>query len=247
MANKQLAYIVSIYHNRYLRAAAMMDSKRLFCIFSGLSGVIGVVLLTLSFATAVAPPANATYAQMLKFRQEHYTLILWGAWLQAVGPVLIVVFAFALVYLAGAMLCLAGWMTLFGASTLMTVCLIEITFYITALFPDPAVTPLISLRVIYAVQHLYFIVAAPALFLPLGIVLAGARVLPRVFGYLALVLAAVFGVLGVAFLLTLMLPARVTAFAGVQAIWWLAAALTLMIRHPAASSATAKQARDAAL
>jgi len=36
--------------------------------------------------------------------------------------------------------------------------------------------------------------------------------------------------MGVAFLLTLMLPAKVTAFAGVQALWWLAAAITLILR-----------------
>ena len=65
----------------------------------------------------------------------------------------------------------AGWMTLWGASVLMTVSLIEITFYISALFPDPSMMPSISLKVIDAVQHLYFIVAAPALFFPLGIVL----------------------------------------------------------------------------
>jgi hypothetical protein len=207
-----------------------VSSKRLFSILSGLSGIVGVILLALSFATAVAPPAGSTYAELVKFGQEHYRGILWGAWLQAVGPVLIVLFAFALVHLAGAAVRLAGWMTFFGATVLMMVSLIEITFYITALFPDPAVTPFISLRVISAVQHLYFMVAAPALFLPLGIVLVGSRVLPRVLGYLALLLAAAFAVLGVAFLLTLTLPARVTAFAGIQALWWLAAAITLIIQ-----------------
>jgi hypothetical protein len=77
--------------------------------------------------------------------------------------------------------------------------------------------PAISLRLISAVQHLYFIVAAPSLFLPLGIVLVGSRILPRLFGYLALLLAIVFAVLGIVFLLDLTLPAAVTAFGGVQA------------------------------
>jgi hypothetical protein len=112
----------------------------------------------------------------------------------------------------------------------MTVSLIEITCYISAMFPDPEVMASISLRVIYAVQHLYFIVAAPTLFFPLGIVLVTSRVLPPVFGYLALLLGAVFAALGVAFLLTLVLPATVTAIAGVQALWWLAAAITLIER-----------------
>ena len=45
-------------------------------------------------------------------------------------------------------------MTFFGATILMTVSLIEITFYISALNLDPAMMPSISLRLIYAVQHL---------------------------------------------------------------------------------------------
>jgi hypothetical protein len=205
-------------------------SKQSFCILSGLSGVAGVVLIMLSFAINNGPPPAATSAELVKFGQQNYAFILWGAWLQAVGPVLIVFFAFALVHLAEATQRLAGWMTFFGATVLMTVSLIEITFYISALSPDPALMPSISLRLISAVQHLYFIVAAPTLFLPLGVILISSRVLPRLFGYLALTLATAFAALGTIFLLHLTLPPAVTAFAGVQALWWLAAAVTLILR-----------------
>jgi hypothetical protein len=204
--------------------------KRSFCVFSGLAGVSGVVLLIVSFVINAGPPENATSAELINFGERNYARILCGAWLQAVGPVLIVLFAFSLVHLAQATQRLAGWMTLFGATTLMCVSLIEITFYISALHPDPAVMPSISLGLISAVQHLYFIVAAPALFLPLGIVLLRSSILPRLFGYLALLLAIAFAALGVIFLLTLTLPAGVTACAGVQALWWLASALTLIGR-----------------
>jgi hypothetical protein len=150
--------------------------------------------------------------------------------MQAVGPVLIVLFAFALVHLADAAQRLVGWMTLFGATILMTVSLIEVTFYISALNPEPVMMPSISLKLISAVQHLYFIVAAPALFLPLGIVLVSSPILPRLFGYLALLLATAFAALGAIFMFRLTLPDAVTAFGGVQALWWLAAAITLIIR-----------------
>jgi len=205
-------------------------SRRSFCILSGLSGVAGVVLIMVSFIINSGPPPGTTTAELIKFGQQNYAKVLWGAWLQAVGPVLIVLFALALVHLAGATQRLAGWMTFFGATILMAVSLIEITFYISALSPDPALMPSISLKLISAVQHLYFIVAAPSLFLPLGIVLVGSPILPRLFGYLALILAAAFAALGVIFLLDLTLPGAVTAFAGVQALWWLAAAITLMVR-----------------
>jgi hypothetical protein len=205
-------------------------SRRKFCVLSGLSGITGVVLLIVSFTINSGPPPGATGSELVRFGQQYYAAVLWGAWLQAVGPVLIVLFAFALVQLAGATLRLAGWMTFFGATALMTVSLIEITYYISALFPDPEIMPAVSLRVIFAAQHLYFIVAAPALFLPLGIVLLSSHILPRVFGYLALVLAATFASLGAGFMLRLTLPGSVTAFAGVQALWWLAAAITLVAR-----------------
>jgi hypothetical protein len=211
-------------------------SKRSFCILSGLSGVAGVVLLILSFAINTGPPPGATSAELVKFGQENYAHVLWGAWLQSVAPVLIVLFAFSLVLLAGATQRLSGWMTLFGASSLMTVSLIEITFYISALHPDPALMPFISLKLISSVQHLYFIVAAPVLFFPLGIVLLSSQVLPRFLGYLALLLGIGFAALGVIFLLTLALPGWVTASAGVQAIWWLAAAITLITRSGSLSA-----------
>jgi hypothetical protein len=205
-------------------------SQRRFCILSGVTGVAGVVLLIVSFAINTGPPADATSAELVKFGQENYAHVLWGAWMQAVAPVLIVAFAFSLVLLAGATQRLSGWMTFFGATILMTVSLIEITFYIGALHSDPAVMPFISLKLISAVQHLYFIVAAPALFFPLGTVLLSSHILPRIFGYLAVLLGIVFAAMGVIFLLTLTLPAGVTAFASVQALWWLTAAITLVVQ-----------------
>ncbi|MGC1448750.1 MAG: hypothetical protein WA830_01815 [Candidatus Sulfotelmatobacter sp.] len=205
-------------------------STKSFCILSGLSGIAGVVLLGLSFLINPGPPPGATRAELLEFGQQHYSTVLWGAWLQAVGPVLIVLFAFSLVHLAGAAARLLGWMTFFGATILMTVSLIEITFYISALYADPPMMTSVSLRLIYAAQHLYFIVAAPALFLPLGLVVLRSPILPRGFGYLGILLGAAFAILGIAFLHTLTLPVAVTAFAGVQALWWLAAAITLMVR-----------------
>jgi hypothetical protein len=201
-----------------------------------------VVLLIVSFAINNGPPPGATAADLVKFGQQNYAHILWGAWMQAVGPVLIVLFAFALVHLAGATQRLAGWMTLFGATILMSVSLMEVTLYISALNADPDLMPSISLKLISAVQHLYFIVAAPALFLPLGIVLLSSPILPRLFGYLGLLLAAAFAALGVIFMLRLTLPDAVTAFGGVQALWWLAAAITLVIRSGKTPNSTEKDA-----
>jgi hypothetical protein len=134
------------------------------------------------------------------------------------------------VYLSGAIKRLSGWMTFFGAGILMTVSMIEITFYIAVMFKDPPVSILACMNIIYAVQHLYFIIAAPSFFIPLGIVLLSSTVLPRVFGYMAILLGTAFGILGMIFLPDLVLPFLVTASAGVQAIWWLAASIALIIK-----------------
>ena len=118
-----------------------LDSKRSLSIFGGIAGALGVVLLGLSFAINTGPPPHPTSAELMKFGQDNYAKILWGAWLQAVKPVLIVLFAFSLVHLAGATQRLRGWMTFFGATILMTVSLIEVTFYISGLSRDPAMVP----------------------------------------------------------------------------------------------------------
>jgi hypothetical protein len=205
-------------------------SRGLFRILSAGTCIVGIVMLGVSFWINPGPPPDATSGQLAAFADRYYAAILWGAWLQAVGPVMTVVFAVAVVCLAGATSRFAGVMTLFGGAILTMVSLIEITFYFGTLFPDPPTMGLTSFALIHASQHLYFIVGAPALFLPLGVVILGSTVLPRIIGFLALLLGVAFALLGVLFLFSLALPMVVTAFAGVQAFWWLAAAIALAVR-----------------
>jgi hypothetical protein len=205
--------------------------------WAAVAGLAGTCMLGISFAINPGPPAGASGAQLTAFGQQYHDAILWGAWLQAVGPGLIAVFALALVVLAGATARLAGWMTLFGAATLMTVSLIEITGYIGTLQPSPATMFGTSLALIHSVQHLYFIVAAPAVFLPLGLVILGSAVLPRILGHLAILLAAAYVLAGVLTLFDLTVPAAVQISAGfVPALWWLAAAGALLRRARQAPS-----------
>lgn len=205
-----------------------VKTTRSFCILSALSGILGVLMLIISFSINAGPPRGASGPDLARFVEHSYKSVLWGAWLQAVGPIFIVLFAFALVHLCGADRRLSGWMTFFGATTLMTVNLIEITFYICALFTSPPGMTEVGINLIDSVQHLYFIVSAPAVFLPLGIVLIKSRLIPRVIGYFALGLGGAFALVGMASLLTLALPASVTSLGSIQALWWLAAAFALL-------------------
>jgi hypothetical protein len=76
----------------------------------------------------------------------------------------------------------------------------------------------------------YWLMLAPALFLPFGTVLLSSRALRGLFGYVVLLLAILFAASGVIFLLTLTLRDALSILAGVVAIWSLAAAVTFVSR-----------------
>jgi hypothetical protein len=115
-------------------------------------------MLIISFSVNTGPPIDDTGSRLTAFEQQHFDAILWGAWLQAIGPVFIVLFAFTIVRLADGMTRVTGWMTLFGAATLMIVNLVEIVGYIGAPHTSPATMADISFVLIRATQHLYFII-----------------------------------------------------------------------------------------
>jgi hypothetical protein len=94
-----------------------------------------------------------------------------------------------------------------------------------------------SLALVHAVQHLWFIVAAPAVWLPLGLVILSSGVLPRSLGYLAVVLAAGYALAGVLTLPDSTVPPAVQISAGVPTLWYLAAAGTLLRRARQAAPA----------
>ena len=77
----------------------------------------------------------------------------------------------------------------------------------------------------------YWLMLAPAMFLPLGIVLLSPQVLRGILGYVVLPLAVVFAGLGAILLFTLTLRDAVTVVAGVQAIWLLAAAIRFLAQN----------------
>jgi len=209
---------------------ARIGSVRSACILAGIAGIAGVLMIIDSFGINNGPPLSSPDRVFMAYAVSHRTPVLVGAWLQAVGPALIIALALTLVALSRAAERPSGLLTIFGAGVLMTTSLMEIACYIAQLFTSPPELPRIANSFGYAIQHLYFFVAAPALFLPLGWVLLQSALLPRLFGWLALLIGVVFLALGVATINELVLPAPVTAFAAVQALWWLGAGITLIVR-----------------
>jgi hypothetical protein len=205
-------------------------SSRTLSIAAGLAGIAGVLMIGTSFGINQGPPLGASNEQLIAFAAANYRSVMWGAWLQSVGPLLIVGFALTLVKLAGATSRLSGWLTLFGGSVLMMVSLAEVIFYISALDSVPETMGALSNAIGHAIQHLYFFVAAPSLFFPMGAVIWNSKVLPRAFGALAFVLGSGFFVVGITTLYDPILSDRATSLAAVQAFWWLGAAIVLMAR-----------------
>jgi len=116
------------------------------------------------------------------------------------------------------------------------VSIIEVIFFINSLTSN-ATTLSSNLDLIKAVQHAFSMVAAPVVFLPLGMLILGSRVLPHVFGYLALLLGVAFAIFGVVCLFG---PFQyvVDYLAMGQGVWWLLAAITLLVSKGTAYATT---------
>ena len=206
---------------------------------AALCGILGPVVLVTSFVINPAPPADSTTTQLRDFAIRHHDTIILGGWLQGMGSLLIVLFSLTLVHLAKATHRLAGWITLLSGATILMVSLVEITFYLGAVQATETgdtASALASHNLIKAVQHVFLI--APALLLPLGFVLLGSDVLPRGFAYLSLALGSTLQVLGLLGLFKPLQPV-IDILLIVQSFWFVAAAVSLLIRGGKATSATA--------
>jgi len=212
---------------------AIQTATRRFQLLAGLTGVVGPALLVGSFAMNPAPPPGLDPGALAAWARAHEDRILLGGWTQGIGSLLIVVFALCLVELRNGVSPLAERLTRLAGSVILMVSLTEITFYIAATQAAAnadATLGAVSVGLIKAVQHVFLI--APALLLPLGVVLLRSRALPLVFAYSALVLGATLQVLGVVGLFSALQPV-VDVILIVQALWFVLAGLAL-----AAHSAT---------
>jgi hypothetical protein len=205
-------------------------SARTFSVFAAVAGILGPVTLVASFFINPAPPVDASAAELIQFAHRHHHTIVLGGWLQGMGSLLIVIFSLALVHRAGAINWFSGWMTLLASSVILMVSLVEITFYLGGVQGAESgdlASGLASDNLRKAVQHVFLI--APALLLPLGLVVLYSRLLPRLFAYLALALGAALQTLGLVGLFKALQPV-IDFVLIVQALWFIAAAIALVTR-----------------
>ena len=218
-------------------------SPRLFRLLTSLCGIFGTILLGtyfgVGFSIGLAQlPPSATMAQVVSIATRYQSMWYLGTWFQATGSLLSVIFFLALVQRAGATARLAGVLTALGSAVLLAVVLIEGVFTIDlaqAAANGHQVTSLSSFDIMTVFTHIYPIVPAPLIFLALGTVLLGSRLLPRVFGYLALGLGVIFEIVGLVGLFTT--PILSVVVLALQALWTLSAAITFMVRAEVTSKA----------
>ena len=211
-------------------------SVRLSSILMALCGILGTVLLGLYFGVGFSVglaqlPPDATVTQVVSLGKEYRNLWFLGTWLQGTGSLLSVVFFVALAHRAGRAASLAGMLTIVGSAVLLAVVLVEGVFTIglsQAAINGHPLSSLASFDAMSVFTYVYPIVPAPVIFLALGSILLGSHFLPRVFGYIAMGLGCAFAVVGLVGLFTT--PLLTIAVLSLQAIWVLAAAITMLAR-----------------
>src|SRR5919199_4081254 len=205
-------------------------STRQSRILVALCGILGVAALGVYFAAPFPmPPANATVTQVTGFAERYHNMLLLGEWLQATGSLLSVVFFLAIVHLAGAATRFAGMLTVLASAVLLAVGLLEgaLTMDVAQAtangHPETALT---SFDLMGVFVHVFPIGPAPAVYLALGAVLLGSRVLPQALGYLALALGAGFEIVGFAGLFSATALNVVVFLLIALELWIVAAAIT---------------------
>src|SRR5262245_6739115 len=208
-------------------------SHRLPPLVIALGGILGILFLGLYFGVGAAIgvtqlPPSADASQVLHVATQYHDMWLLGAWFQAIGSLLAVVFFLGLVHLAVGASRFSGVLALLGCAVLLGVVLIEGAFTIDlaqAALDGHAAASVTSFDLMTVFTHIYPIVPAPLIFLALGTILVGSRLLPRIFGYLALALGCLYAVVGLVGLFTA--PVLTLVPLALQSLWVLATAIAL--------------------
>jgi hypothetical protein len=201
-------------------------------------GVLGSLMLAAYFAAPLfaGPLGRTLYAahpptgEVVSTGSRYHELLYVGSWLQGTGALLAVIFFLALVGMASAPGNLAARIVQLGAAVLVALALAEVVFTLT--WASAAVNGQIaSARTGFDLMaefiRVFPIVPAPAVYLPVGVLLLRSSVLPRPFGYLAVGLGVAFVIAGLVGVLVPAAAAATGGLAAIQVIWIIAAAITL--------------------
>jgi hypothetical protein len=218
---------------------AVMDiimMKDLNIVLTSVCGLLGTIALTLYFSAPYnwlpLPSPNATAAQIYKFSISYNTAILLDTWLQQSGTILTVIFALALVHLAGTSKTFAGRLTLFACTVITSLSLAEGTFALGATQAGMNGHPQAALAC-YELTNVFIhiFLLAPSLFLMLGFALKGTTTLPKFFIVTAIVLGILFQSLGIIALFDNQFLIVVIVILMLQNLWTIAVSISLLVRR----------------
>jgi hypothetical protein len=204
---------------------------------AGLCGVAGPIALTVYFAAPALtnwPYAGASAADLTAYANSHQTLFFAGAWFQATGTLLSIIFFLAIVELAGAATRLPGLVVIVASAALLGLVLVEAALLMEvplAAANGDAATVVTTFDLSNGVFARVFPMApASAVYVGLGAVILGSHVLHRWFGYVAVGLGLAFELTGIIALFTLVGLILVIVLSVVQELWIIAAAVALWRR-----------------
>lgn len=211
---------------------------------TALCGILGTAALVAYYAAPYTflplPATDATAAQVMAFATRYHNAILLDCWLQVVGSLLTVVFALALVHMAGAASRFAGRLTLFTGTVVMTLALAESTFALGAVQAgttgnSQGALTLFELNFVFSSVFLI----APSLYLVLGAALLHTRLLPGGLTIAPLALGIAFQILGVVNYFSSALTLVVLVILIAQEAWAVIAAVVLAVGHTPTNTHTA--------
>ena len=225
-------------HARTFAAGCRLNRERSLI---GASGIVGPLLLICYFSIPlfvsalrdVLYKANPSTQQVVDAGSRYHDLLFFGSWLQATGAMLSVVFFLGLTHRARIAGSFPALIVLIGSAVLVAVVLAEASFtfsWAIAASNGEQSSARTSFDLMASFIHVFPIVPAPAVYLPLGIALLRDPALPRAFPGLAIALGTGFVVAGFAGVFATGASAAVAALSLAQSVWILAAAGNMLLR-----------------
>jgi hypothetical protein len=204
---------------------------------AGVCGIAGPIALTVYFAAPAFtnwPYAGASATHLITYANSHQTLFFAGAWFQATGTLLSIVFFLAIVALAGASTRLPGLVVIVASAALLGLVLVEAALLmevpLAAANGDSAtvVTTFDLSNGVFA--RVFPLAPASAAYVGLGAVILGSSVLHRWFGYAAVGLGLAFELAGLVALFTIVGLILAIVLSVAQELWIITAAVALWRR-----------------
>jgi hypothetical protein len=188
------------------------------------------------------PPISSPLTTLMHYAVSHRHVMLFAAWLEASGTALYVIFALALVHLAGTRAGLAGRITALASAAVLAVSLMYDATLIAIAQSAPlggsqTTTAPVAYGMFAAIEHLFLL--APPLLLPLGLIMLRTRVLPRGLAWPAVILGVLGPILGLAGLFTVTanndgaVGAAINVLVAAQGLWMIVASAVLPIAQRA--------------